>query len=63
VTEPEPLPPGHALYTHPRVRLTPHISWSGNATLARLTNQIVTNLSAIANGAPLIGVVNPSRGY
>jgi phosphoglycerate dehydrogenase-like enzyme len=63
VTEPEPLPPDHALYTHPRVRLTPHVSWSGNAILARLTNQIVTNLNAIANGAPLIGVVNPSRGY
>jgi hypothetical protein len=26
VTEPEPLPDGHRLYTHPRVLLTPHIS-------------------------------------
>src|SRR5262249_28516543 len=28
VVEPEPLPPGHPLYTHERVRLTPHVSWS-----------------------------------
>lgn len=26
VTDPEPLPPGHALYTHDRVILTPHLS-------------------------------------
>ena len=63
VTEPEPLPPDHALYQHPRVRLTPHISWSGNAARTRLTDQIVANLSAFADGAPLIGVVDPSRGY
>jgi len=63
VTEPEPLPADHALYLHPRVRLTPHVSWSGNATRARLTDQIVANLSAFADGAPLIGVVDPSRGY
>jgi phosphoglycerate dehydrogenase-like enzyme len=63
VTEPEPLPPDHALYLHPRVRLTPHISWSGNAIRARLTDQIVANLSAFAEGSKLIGVVDPSRGY
>src|SRR5262245_57280538 len=28
VVDPEPLPAGHPLYTHPRVRLSPHISWS-----------------------------------
>jgi phosphoglycerate dehydrogenase-like enzyme len=63
VTEPEPLPPDHALYLHPRVRLTPHVSWSGNATRARLTDQIVANLSAFAQGGTLIGIVDPSRGY
>ena len=25
--EPEPLPAGHWMYTHPRVRLSPHVSW------------------------------------
>ena len=28
VTDPEPLPPGHALWTHPRVFLTPHVASS-----------------------------------
>src|SRR5206468_3524002 len=26
--EPEPLPEGHWMYGHPRVRLSPHVSWS-----------------------------------
>jgi hypothetical protein len=28
VTDPEPLPAGHWLYSHPRVRFSPHVSWS-----------------------------------
>src|SRR5439155_3470725 len=26
VTEPEPLPPGHPFWTHPKIVLTPHIA-------------------------------------
>jgi phosphoglycerate dehydrogenase-like enzyme len=63
VTEPEPLPSGHSLYLHPRIRLTPHVSWSGNATRLRLTEQILTNLTAFARGESLQGVVDLSRGY
>ena len=28
VCDPEPLPAGHWMYEHPKVRLSPHISWS-----------------------------------
>lgn len=63
VTDPEPLPAGHAIYTHPRIRLTPHISWSGKASRTRLTEQILGNLTAYASGGGLQDVVDPIRGY
>ncbi len=63
VTEPEPLPAGHPIYTHPRIRLTPHISWSGQASRARLTEQILVNLSAYVRGDALRDVVDPICGY
>ena len=34
--DPEPLPAGHWLYGHERVRLTPHISWAGPRFVHRL---------------------------
>jgi phosphoglycerate dehydrogenase-like enzyme len=68
VTDPEPLPAFHPLFTHPRVRLTPHISWSGEAPgvasgRAALTSQIVANLDAYVRGDALLHVVDPHRGY
>jgi phosphoglycerate dehydrogenase-like enzyme len=44
VTDPEPLPAGHPLYTHPRVRLTPHSSWSSAANGARTLGKVLVNL-------------------
>lgn len=63
VTEPEPLPADHPIYTHPRIRLTPHISWSGQAARTRLTEQILGNLTAWGRGETLRDVVDPARGY
>ena len=63
VTDPEPLPAGHPLYTHPRVRLTPHISWSATNTVAVTAEKFVRNLHRYLNGQPLQDQVNPQRGY
>lgn len=63
VTDPEPLPAGHPIYTHPRIRLTPHISWSGQASSTRLTEQILSNLTAFVDGNSLLQAVDPVRGY
>ena len=63
VTDPEPLPDGHPLYTHPRVRLTPHVSWSGSAVQDRLTRQIAENLDRYLSGNRLRDVVDPELGY
>ena len=63
VTEPEPLPEGHPFYTHPKVRLTPHMSWSGGNGQALLIRKILDNLDAYADGRALHDVVDPARGY
>ena len=40
VTDPEPLPPDHALWLHPRVRITPHIaSMTQPQTAARVVDR------------------------
>lgn len=62
VTEPEPLPPGHALYTHPRVHLTPHISWSGS-NRAIQEELLRENLRRYLAGETLLNIVPPGRGY
>lgn len=63
VTEPEPLPEGHRLWTHPRVRLTPHVS--SNYTLLRdaLFDRVAANLGRFARGETPLDLVDRQAGY
>jgi phosphoglycerate dehydrogenase-like enzyme len=63
VTEPEPLPADHPLWTHPLVRLTPHIS--SNYTLLRgvLFDKVAANLERFVRGEALADIVDPAAGY
>jgi phosphoglycerate dehydrogenase-like enzyme len=63
VTEPEPLPAGHPLWTHPRVRLTPHVA--SNHTLVRhvFLDKVGENLGRFARGEDLLDRVDPAAGY
>jgi phosphoglycerate dehydrogenase-like enzyme len=61
--EPEPLPPGHWLYTHRRVRLSPHISWNMPDGLDRIFGTFGDNLRRFIAGEPLEGAVDAKRGY
>jgi phosphoglycerate dehydrogenase-like enzyme len=63
VVEPEPLPAGHPLYRHPRVRLSPHISWSSPQTVARTFQLFADNLARYRAGQPLLGQVDVAAGY
>jgi len=61
VTDPEPLPPDHALWRHPRVQITPHIaSMTQPETAAEV---VIDNLRRHAAGQPLHGLVDRQRGY
>jgi phosphoglycerate dehydrogenase-like enzyme len=63
VCDPEPLPPGHWLYTHPKVRLSAHISWSSPDLYNRILELFIANLRRYLAGEPLDGVVDPAEGY
>lgn len=63
VTDPEPPPEGHALYHHPRVHLTPHVSWAAEGSAALTAHKFLANLTRYVEGLPLEDVVDPARGY
>lgn len=63
VVDPEPLPAGHPVYTHPKVRLTPHISWSSPDTMKRTIELFALNLRRYERGEPLQGLVDVQAGY
>jgi len=52
VTEPEPLPSGHPLLTHPSVIVTPHMASSTVAGRRRLYTQAIGNALAVLRGLP-----------
>jgi len=61
VTDPEPLPAGHAFWNHPRIMLTPHIaSVTQPHTAARA---VVDNIKRLRAGLDPIGLVDRSHGY
>ena len=61
--DPEPLPDGHWMYSHPRVHLSPHISWSMPGAGDLLVETFVGNLRRYRAGEPLEGVVDVAAGY
>jgi phosphoglycerate dehydrogenase-like enzyme len=63
VTEPEPLPAGHALYTHPGVKISPHLSWSDGQRGRSSAAFFAENLRRFIAGEKLEGLVNPAAGY
>ena len=61
VTEPEPLPPEHPFWTHPRVFVTPHVaSMTQPETAAPI---LLENIRRHQRGQPLMDVIDRARGY
>jgi phosphoglycerate dehydrogenase-like enzyme len=61
--DPEPVPAGHWLYSHPRVRLSPHVSWSMPGAFDLLIEPFVDNLRRELAGEPLAHRVDVELGY
>jgi phosphoglycerate dehydrogenase-like enzyme len=63
VTDPEPVPDGHALWTTPNLLITPHTA-DTNAQVVRLFSQrIDVNVRAWLTGSDWAGRVDPQLGY
>jgi phosphoglycerate dehydrogenase-like enzyme len=63
VTEPEPLPDGHPLWSLPNVLITPHTANTQEMAVPLLAARITENVRRFANGEELVGPVDPGLGY
>ncbi len=63
VTDPEPLPDGHPLWTEPRALITPHTANPPDALARALAERIEENVSRFKAGEELIAVVDVEAGY
>ncbi|WP_191488101.1 D-isomer specific 2-hydroxyacid dehydrogenase family protein [Pseudomonas sp. FEN] len=63
VTEPEPLPDGHLLYSHPRVHLSPHTSAISSNSRHEIADSFLTNLARFLSGLAPENLANVQRGY
>ena len=59
----EPLPPGHPLWTHPRMTVTPHVAGYARDYRERVLDLFRTNLGRYAAGEPLINRIDRTLGY
>ena len=58
VTDPEPLPPEHPLWTTPNVMISPHVGGASTAFRPRALALVKSQLAAYAAGRPLENVVS-----
>jgi D-2-hydroxyacid dehydrogenase (NADP+) len=63
VTDPEPLPKGHALWKFENAIVTPHIAGRSDKDRARMVGTIRENIRRFAEDRPLLNVVDKQKGY
>ena len=63
VTEPEPLPDGHPLWTLPNCIITPHVGNTPEMAIPLLSERITQNVRLFARGQDLLGPVHADLGY
>ena len=58
---PEPLPPEHPFWLHPRILMTPHVAGTGDPDSA--AKQVAENIRRAKQGETLLNEVDRARGY
>ena len=57
----EPLPGDHPLWSHPKVRVTPHVS--AITVIGPSAKQVAEKVRRLQRGEPVSGIVDRGRGY
>ena len=63
VTDPEPLPDGHPLWTEPRALITPHVANPDAVSARHLAERVRENVRRFAAGEELLAPVDAGPGY
>jgi phosphoglycerate dehydrogenase-like enzyme len=63
VTDPEPLPAGHPLWSTPNALITPHVANTWEMALPELRALVRRNVARFGERAELEGLVDPEAGY
>lgn len=63
VTDPEPLPKGHPLWTHPRALITPHVATAPAHLSPHFAARVGENIVRLGAGEQPLSVVDPGSGY
>ncbi len=63
VTDPEPLPDNHALWTLPNCLVTPHVGNTSAMAVPLLAARVTENVERRGAGRELLGLVDPAAGY
>ena len=63
VTDPEPLPSGHRLWTHPKAVVTPHTAGGSPRRAGRVIATFTENLQRLRDGRPLLALIDKQKGY
>jgi D-3-phosphoglycerate dehydrogenase len=63
VTDPEPLPAGHSLWSVPNCIITPHVGNTAEMVPPLLALRIAENVRRLAAGEELVGIIDQTVGY
>src|SRR6185437_6664546 len=58
VTDPEPLPPGHPMWSAPGLLLSPHVGGNTSAFLPRARRLVAEQVLRYSNGESLLNVIS-----
>jgi D-3-phosphoglycerate dehydrogenase len=63
VTDPEPLPDGHPLWSLPNALITPHVANPPSALTPAYADHVARNVARFVSGRPLDAVIDVTAGY
>ena len=63
VTDPEPLSDNHALFTHPKCIVTPHLSGDTEGEFDIAADIALENAERLRKGEKLVNLIDPGKGY